>query len=278
MDDMAHYVADDELAVGPLSELGWEISTVSWSDPAVDWNEFELAVLRTTWDYQQRPDEFLRTLEVIDRSRASLENPLEVVKWNLDKRYLREIESCGVPIVPTIWDGIYDQRSFHRWVADLGADELIVKPNVSATAMHTYRLSEYDPELEGVFAGRPFMVQPFLQSIVGTGEYSVFYFGGKYSHTILKAPKADDFRVQEEHGGIISGVEPSEGLMAAANKAISAIGRSLLYSRVDLVLDATGQFVLMELELIEPALYLRMDDGAPARFATAIDKWMSPGR
>ena len=122
------------------------------------------------------------------------------------------------------------------------------------------------------------MVQPFLQSIVGTGEYSVFYFGGKYSHTILKAPKADDFRVQEEHGGIISGVEPSEGLMAAANKAISAIGRSLLYSRVDLVLDATGQFVLMELELIEPALYLRMDDGAPARFATAIDKWMSPGR
>lgn len=278
MDDMAHYVADDDLAMGPLSELGWEVSTVSWSDPTADWDEFELAVLRTTWDYQQRPDEFLKTLDVIDHSRARLENPLEIVKWNLDKRYLREMEARGVPVVPTIWDGSYDTRSFYRWTADLCSDELIVKPTVSATAMHTYRITEYDPELEGVFTGRPFMVQPFLSSIVETGEYSVFYFGGEYSHTILKSPKTDDFRVQEEHGGIINGIEPSAEILGAADKAISAIGRKLLYARVDLVLDADGRFVLMELELIEPALYLRMDPGAPARFAAAIDKWMATGR
>jgi len=276
MDDMAHYVADDELAVGPLSKLGWEVSTVSWSDPSADWNEYDLVVLRTTWDYQQRPGEFLQILDVIDRSRARLENPLGIVKWNLEKRYLREMGSNGVPIVPTIWDGQYDERSFYRWTADLGSEELIVKPTVSATAMHTYRLSEYDPELEGVFAGRPFMVQPFLPSIIQTGEYSVFYFGGEYSHTILKSPKADDFRVQEEHGGIINGIKPSLELLGAANKAIWAIGRKLLYARVDLVRDADEKFVLMELELIEPALYLRMDAGAPARFAAAIDKWMSP--
>jgi hypothetical protein len=188
------------------------------------------------------------------------------------------MEARGVPVVPTIWDGSYDTRSFYRWTADLCSDELIVKPTVSATAMHTYRITEYDPELEGVFTGRPFMVQPFLSSIVETGEYSVFYFGGEYSHTILKSPKADDFRVQEEHGGIINGIEPSAEILGAADKAISAIGRKLLYARVDLVLDADGRFVLMELELIEPALYLRMDPGAPARFAATIDKWMATGR
>ncbi len=278
MDDMANYVADDELAIEPLRELGWEVSTVSWSDRAADWNEYDLAVLRTTWDYQERPDEFLQTLKVIDHSRARLENPLDIVKWNLDKRYLREMETNGVPIVPTIWDVDYDERSFYRWKADLGSEELIVKPTVSATAMHTYRLAEYDTELKVVFAGCPFMVQPFLPSIVQTGEYSVFYFSGDYSHTILKSPKPDDFRVQEEHGGTIIGVEPSSELLAAANRAMWAIGRRLLYARVDLVLDPEEKFVLMELELIEPALYLRMDVGAPARFAAAVDKWMSRGQ
>ncbi|HQX55370.1 MAG TPA: hypothetical protein PLP07_05540 [Pyrinomonadaceae bacterium] len=274
MDDIAHYVADDELAIEPLSDRGWEVSTLSWSDRAVNWDEFEIAIIRTTWDYQQRPGEFLQVLDAIDRSSAQLQNPLDIVKWNLDKRYLREMEERGVAIVPTIWDGIYDQRSLYRWMADLGSEELIIKPTVSATAMHTYRLTEYDPELTEVFVGRPFMVQPFVTSIVERGEYSVFYFGGEYSHAILKAPKADDFRVQEEHGGIITAVDPGADLISSAKKAISAIDCKLLYARVDLVQDANGKFILMEIELIEPALYLRMDAGAPARFAAAIDDWM----
>ena len=223
MDDIAHYVADDELAIEPLSDRGWEVSTLSWSDRAVNWDEFEIAIIRMTWDYQQRPGEFLQVLDAIDRSSAQLQNPLDIVKWNLDKRYLREMEERGVAIVPTIWDGIYDQRSLYRWMADLGSEELIIKPTVSATAMHTYRLTEYDPELTEVFVGRPFMVQPFVTSIVERGEYSVFYFGGEYSHAILKAPKADDFRVREDHGGIITAVDPGAELISSAKKTISAI-------------------------------------------------------
>jgi hypothetical protein len=275
MDDMAHYVSDDELAILPLNDLGWDVTTLSWSEPQANWDDFDIAVIRTTWDYQKRPQEFLDVLARIEASSARLENSIDIVKWNLDKRYLREVEERGSPIVPTIWDAAYDQRSFYRWMADLGADELIIKPTISATAEHTYRLSEFDEELTAVFAERAFMVQPFLNSVLDEGEYSLFYFNGEYSHTILKAPKPADFRVQEEHGGIITAVEPTDELLAAGQKAFDLIGSALLYARVDLVRDVGGRFVVMELELIEPALYLRMDEDSPARFAAAIDRRMN---
>ncbi len=275
MDDMGHYVADDDLAIAPLDDLGWEVSTISWRDTDVDWNEFAIVVIRTPWDYQRSPNEFLTVLERIDSSNARLENPLDVVKWNLDKRYLIDLESRGLQIVPTIWDGVYDQRVFYRWMADLGCDELIIKPTVSATAEHTYRLMEFDASLVDVFADRSFMVQPFLESIVTEGEYSLFYFNGEYSHTILKSPKAEDFRVQEEHGGLITAFEPDQKLRDAGRRAFEMIKPSPLYARVDLVRDDESEFALIELELIEPALYLRMDPEAPARFARAIDVLMS---
>ncbi len=273
MDSLDGYVSDDELAITPLNDLGWEVSTVSWHDQTVDWNIFDIVVIRTTWDYQRMPDAFIEALEKIELSTARLENSIDIVKWNLDKRYLRELEMKGVRVVRTIWDGVYDLRSFYRWTADLGNDELIVKPTVSATATHTYRLSEFDADLLEVFAERSFMVQPFLNSIVTEGEYSLFYFGGEYSHAIVKSPKIEDFRVQEEHGGIITAFEPDEKLRRAADEVLAMIDLLPLYARVDLVRDADDEFALMEIELIEPALYLRMDAHAPQRFATAIDAW-----
>jgi len=272
MDSLDGYVSDDELAIGPLGDLGWDVRTVSWRNAAVNWNDFEIVVIRTTWDYQHDPALFLDVLEKIESSSARLENSLDVVKWNLDKRYLRELATKGVRIVPTIWDGVYDRSSFDRWRGQLGTDELIIKPTVSATAEHTYRFRDFEPELTGVFRERPFMVQPFLRSIVDEGEYSLFYLGGGYSHTILKTPKTSDFRVQEEHGGIISAARPSQELLDVGRRIFDMIIPEPLYARVDLVRDAAGSFALMELELIEPALYLRMDAGSPTRFAAAIDR------
>jgi len=271
MDSLDGYVADDEFAIAPLAQLGWEVSTVSWRDTTVDWNDFEIVVIRTPWDYQRSPDKFLVALQEIDSSSAHLENSLDVIKWNLDKRYLREIEANGLRIVPTIWDAVYEPRSFDDWLDTFATEELIVKPTVSATAEHTYRLREFDPSLVGVFARRSFMVQPFMENIVAEGEYSLFYFGGEYSHAILKSPKAADFRVQEEHGGLITAVEPTRKLRDAGRTAFEMITPAPLYARVDLVRDADDEFALMELELIEPALYLRMDAEAPARFAKAIN-------
>lgn len=270
MDDIGSYVADDELAVVPLARLGFEVDTLSWRDETVDWNDYEAVVIRTPWDYQRAPDEFLNVLETIDGSSARLENSLDIVRWNLDKRYLIDMEQRGCRIVPTIWDAAYSVEEFDRWLERFGVDELIIKPTVSATAEHTYRLTAYEPALESVFTNRSFMVQPFMPNIINEGEYSLFFFNGEYSHTINKSPKTADFRVQEEHGGIITEVEPDEKLRVAAQNALDKIGEPLLYARVDLVRDEDNEFALMELELIEPALYLRMSDGAPQRFAAAI--------
>lgn len=271
MDDLGNYVSDDELAVEPLRQLDWQVTTLSWRQRERDWNDFEAVIIRTPWDYQSSPREFLRVLEQIDGSSARLENPLHIVRWNLDKSYLRDMEARGCRIVPTLWPAGYSESEFDRWLAHFACDELIIKPTVSATAEHTYRLAKYDPSLAAIFARRSFMVQPFMPNIVTEGEFSLFYFNGEYSHTINKRPKLLDFRVQEEHGGIITAVEPDGQLMKTAQDAMAKIGRSLLYARVDFVRGLSGDFALMELELIEPSLYLRMNEKAPTRFARAVD-------
>lgn len=276
MDDLGHYVADDELAVPPLGELGWDVQTISWRDKTVDWNDFEIVVIRTPWDYQREPDAFLEVLGKIDASRARLENDKSIVEWNLNKTYLRDLENKGVNIVPTIWKekGI-TQTDVQDWLAHFDTPEVVIKPTVSATAEFTYRLSGFDPELTDIFVNREYIVQPFMPNIVSEGEFSLFYFDGEYSHTILKTPKPRDFRVQEEHGGIITAVAPSAKLLETAREVFEFISPVPLYARVDFVRDARDNFAVMELELIEPALYFRMDDGSPARFAKALDRRMN---
>lgn len=275
MDSLENYVSDDELAIPFLNELGWQVETISWRNKTVDWNDFEAVIIRTPWDYQKFPNEFLEVLRRIDKSKARLENPLKIVEWNLSKEYLRELEQNGIKIVPTIWDEkTVDEKSFQKWQTHFKTDEIIIKPIISATAEFTYRLKKFSPELTEIFKNKPFMSQPFMPKIVTEGEFSLFYFGGNYSHTILKTPKAKDFRVQEEHGGIITAVAPSKKLLGTAQKVFDFIKPLPLYARVDFVRDASDNFCLMELELIEPALYLRMDKNAPDFFAKTIDKWL----
>lgn len=279
MDSLENYVSDDELAIPFLNELGWQVETISWRDSTVVWNDFEAVIIRTPWDYQKSPDEFLEVLRKIDASKARLENPLKIVEWNLSKQYLRELEANGIKIVPTIWDEkTVDETSFNRWRSHFQTDEIIIKPIISATAEFTFRLKNFTHKLTETFVNKPFMVQPFVPKIVTEGEFSLFYFGGIYSHTILKTPKAKDFRVQEEHGGIITQVAPSEQLLQSAQKVFAQISDELLYARIDFVRDENDNFCLMELELIEPALYLRMDKDAPERFAKAINNWMKKAK
>ncbi len=171
MDSLDGYVADDDLAIGPLAELGWEVETLSWRTRSVDWDIFEAVVIRTTWDYQRDPDAFLNVLRRIEASDARLENSLEIVRWTWTNRmFATRID--GVNIMPSLWERSYDTASFGGWLDELGCEEVIIKPTVSATAEHTYRLQEFDPRLTATFAERPFVVQPFLPSIVTEGEYS----------------------------------------------------------------------------------------------------------
>jgi hypothetical protein len=290
MDNPDGFTIDDELAYEPLRNKGWHVETVSWR-ANVDWDYYNLVIIRSPWDYQNAPDDFIKVLTKINSSNAALQNPLSLVRWNLDKRYLRDLEHRGIPIVPTLWGtNVHDFTEMDFWFNRLGAQELIVKPVISANADHTYRLPVDAPEslkttLRNVFYDRPFMVQPFVPSVIEEGEFSLFYFSGDFSHAILKTPKADDFRVQEEHGGFIRGVQPSPELRRQADAAMLVLPAAPLYARVDFVrLPKEGNnehYVVMEFELIEPALYLRMDEGAAERFACAVneldtfDVWMS---
>jgi glutathione synthase/RimK-type ligase-like ATP-grasp enzyme len=277
------FVCDDDLAHRPLMDRGWMVTNVSWRSDT-DWSQFDLVVIRSTWDYQNEPQRFLEVLRQIEESGTRLENPLGLVRWNLRKTYLFELEQRGAPVVPAVWYPRLDDAALHDLFDRFDTPEIVLKPEVGANADHAYRLSRScatrrREELVSSFRQRPFLAQPFLPAITEEGEFSLFYFLGELSHCILKTPKPGDFRVQEEHGGIIQPAPPEPQLLEASGRVMAAIPTSEppLYARTDLVRDPRGDFRVMEVELIEPALYFRMDSGAAARFAEAIERlWSRP--
>ncbi|MEJ8568007.1 ATP-grasp domain-containing protein [Elongatibacter sediminis] len=279
LDQSGDFVIDDDLALAPLADLGWIPEVVSWRQDRTPWEEFAAVIIRSTWDYWDDVEAFLATLAAIDRA-TRLANPLGLVRWNLAKTYLRELERAGVPIVPTLWlDGVTEQTPA-ECRARLGSDEIVIKPVVGANGEDAFRLSGplSDATLQQVaarFPGRPAMAQPFVRGVIDEGEYSLFHFSGEFSHAIVKRPADGEFRTQEERGAEIQSVVPEPALANAARRALDTLDPAPLYARTDLVRDADGSFCVMELELIEPSLYLRTDPNAPGRFAEAIDHWLT---
>lgn len=281
MDSLDGFYAYDGLLVAPLKAQGWQTEFVSWRSVDIDWSRYDVVLIRSTWDYQDDVAAFLRCLATIEASGARLVNPLSLVEWNVSKHYLRDIEKQGVGIVPTLWFDSFQLakiRSAYQW---FDCDELIIKPTVSANADHTYRLT---PEalvaqsemLTEVFKQREYMVQPFLSAVVDEGEVSLFYFAGHYSHAIRKRPKQGDFRVQEEHGGHIEAIEPSEAMLTSARHALASLPDEALYARIDLI-NYQAELVVMEVELIEPSLYFNMDSASPQRFVDAFVETLGRG-
>jgi hypothetical protein len=240
----------------------------------VDWQQYEVVVIRSTWDYQQDPQAFLACLEQIEQQNQ-LTNSVNTVRWNINKRYLRDLETSGVGIVPTIWCDQYQLAHSQSAYTQFDCDEIVIKPNISAGAENTFRLTPSELAkkrdlLEQRFAGREHMIQPFLKDILTIGEFSLFYFNNQYSHTIVKRPKTGDFRVQEEHGGILKLVQPQPELLRAAEQCLESLPDLTLYARLDFV-QYRGRFLVAEAELIEPSLYFNMDETAADRFAQAFD-------
>jgi len=279
MDSLEEFECYDNLLDAPLAQLDWETETISWRDKNVDWDQFEVVIIRSPWDYQQHPTEFMEVLKTIEASKSRLENNFELVKWNFNKSYLMELETNGIEIVPTMWKRSWQSNEIECYFEYYRTDQIILKPVISANADNTYWLKKADFQqqleaMEASFSSIDYMVQPFMEAITNEGEFSLFYFGGEYSHCILKTPEKDDFRVQEEHGSSLKLVKPEENLLAHANKVQQQLKPEPLYSRIDLVRTETG-FALMEVELIEPSLYFNMDPASPLRFALAFDKWMT---
>ena len=272
--DPTGFVMDDDLAIAPLAKRGWTVDTLPWDRAGVDWRSYDLVVLRSTWDYQHHAERFLATLATIEAGGTRLENSLAIVRWNMQKTYLHDLDVQGVPVVPTVWRDRLGAGELVPLFESLQTDQAVIKPVMSGNAQGAWRLDRrraklHAAEIEAFYARRALMLQPFERGILAEGEFSLIYFNGALSHSILKVPKRGDFRVQEEHGADILAVTAEPALRAAGEAAMKAIGQRLLYARADLVRHGE-EFRVMELELVEPAIYLRMDPGAPDRFADAI--------
>ena len=276
MDSLDGFFSYDYLVRDILQQRGVHVDEVSWRDPNADWDAYDLVVIRSPWDYQQSCSQFLDVLARIDASRANLQNPLTVVRWNVEKTYLRDLQDSGVTIVPTAWLQSPKVADLTNLFQQLKADQVVVKPFIGAGATDTFWLNsdsslELLQSIETLYQGRLALAQPFIESVLSYGEISLTFFGGTYSHTVLKTPKSGDFRVQEEHGGIIQRIDPAPDVVSFARRSLAAVQSDLLYARVDLVFLENQQPAIMELELIEPSLYLTYDDKSPQRFADAIE-------
>jgi glutathione synthase/RimK-type ligase-like ATP-grasp enzyme len=271
---LGNILADDGLLQAALGRRGFSSVRVDWADPDVDWSRFRCAVFRTTWDYFDRLAEFTPWLSRAE-VRTVLCNPAPTVRWNMDKHYLADLEARGVPVVPSR----FVERGTTATVADLLAEtgwaEAVVKPCVSGAARHTYRVNRttaagLDSVVRQLLAAESLILQPFQEDIVRGGEDTLMVFGGKYSHAVRKVAKPGDFRVQDDHGGTVHEYRPTAEQIVLAERAAAACHPVPAYGRVDMVRDNDGRLAVMELELIEPELWLRFHPPAAETFADAL--------
>ena len=228
---------DDAGLASALRDTGVDARPVVWSDASVDWRAFDAVIVRSCWDYHLRPDAFA---EWIDALPVPLFNPPRVIRWNMHKSYLLDLASKGIRIPRT----------------EIARD-VIVKPAISASAHNTHLMRG------------EVIVQEFVEEIVSDGEWSIVFFDRRFSHAVKKVPKQGDFRVQEELGGSVLTLAPPAHVVAEAARIISEVEGELLYARVDVV-DRSKGVTLMELELVEPVLFLKSAPDLTRRFAEAI--------
>ncbi len=232
---------------------GADIDDISWDDPSADWSAYDGIIIGTTWDYQDRIDEFFERLEEISRH-APLFNPLSMARWNSRKNYLKDFEKWGVLTIPTLWLEPGDEIDLSDIYEKLDTDQLVFKRQIGANSEGQFRINKSAPgplpEISNAM-----MVQPFLKSIETHGEYSLIFIDGDFSHGLIKHPARGDYRVQMSYGGSESVYHPEPEIIETARHVLEPLGEMPLYARIDMVRNNAGALCLMELELIEPFLY-----------------------
>lgn len=267
---------DDRLLLRALADLGVDAEPAVWDSPVVRWEEFQGVLVRSCWDYHLRLDEFLRWIARIE---GVLWNPAPLLRWNSHKSYLRDLAGRGVSIVPTRWLERGRSVRLSEVLQQEGWAEAVVKPAVSASAVGAWSTTltgaaADQPRLEQLLRAGDVLVQAFMPEVRDSGEWSLLFFGGRFSHAVLKRPATGDYRVQWEFGGSAEAHAPSRELIADAERVLTAVPGTPIYARVDGVARG-GRLVLMELELIEPHLFLGWSAGAADRLATAVREALS---
>lgn len=291
-------ILEDNLVCEALEKRGLPASRHAWCDPEVDWSKVSCAVFRTTWDYFDRWPAFSAWLDVA-ASRTTLLNAPEILRWNLDKHYLRDLQAEGVDIVPTTYVMKDSSLPLLEVLGQNGWNDVVIKPAIAGAAIDTYRVTwsgdvarfspanaiHVDSESlwRALLAKQDMLVQPFLREVIDFGEISLIWIDGEVTHGVRKKAKKDDFRVQDDHGGTVRPIEllpewvqTAQGIMAKCIHHCDKRGwESPLYARIDLMRDDHGRWLVSELEMVEPELWFRFCTGAADVLAHAIQKRMS---
>jgi hypothetical protein len=268
---------DDRLLRTALEERGLTAEPAVWTDLEVHWSSYDLTVIRSTWDYHRQADRYLAWAERVARE-SRLWNPLEVVRWNSHKSYLEELGRRGLPVLPSVTGrqgeslaSVLEQRGWRR---------AVVKPAVSADADGTYVVSleqarAFEPQYQAAVAAGQQLVQPYVEEIESGGEHSLLFYDGQYSHSVRRPP---GLIARNPNSPPATVLEPTATERAIADRAVAGIAPVPLYARVDLVVRREGPPALMELELIEPSLYLAYHSEAPARLAEGVLRRLGASR
>lgn len=272
-------VNEDMAILKAMESAGLRTTRTYWDNPDFDWGSARYLLFRSTWDYFDRFDEFSTWLEKVSRQ-SRLINPAQLIYWNIDKFYLRDISDLGVRIPPTLFVEKGTHTRLAGLTSDLGWEEYVIKPAISGAARHTYRfLAEDMPQYEEVFseliAGERMLIQQFQHHILTKGEVAFMVFGGRYSHAVQKIARKGDFRVQDNFGGTVHHYNASKNEIEFVEKTISSCPLMPVYARVDALWDNNGDLCLGELEIIEPELWFRMDTEAAVRFTEAVKNYIS---
>ncbi|MEL7123775.1 MAG: hypothetical protein AAFO07_30320 [Bacteroidota bacterium] len=255
-----------------IEEKGKKGDIKSWENQSVDWSACKLCIIRSPWDYFTKIDAFTTWLEHI-KGQTMIWNPVDIISWNINKKYLLELSQKGISVVPTLFVEKGDNRKLEKLLSNDFTETFIIKPAVSASAFQTKKFSRVDPiankHLSELVTMRDVLLQPFIPEILEVGENSLIFFFGQFSHAIKKSPKTGDFRIQSEFGGTITKHIPSEEEMELAKATLKALPTAVAYARVDIVTTKNGP-LLMELELIEPQLFLDFVPEGREKFAQII--------
>ena len=265
---------EDALLTAALARNGLRATRVAWDDPMVAWAGFRAVILRTPWNYADHFPAFEAWLEDVAAA-SRLMNPLSLVRWNVDKHYLGALAAGGLGVVPTLWFERGQTLDLERISAFTDHPHVVIKPTVSAGARLTFRLSTADlgrekPRFDALLQQEGLMVQPSQDRVLSDGELTFVVIDGRFSHAVRKIPKAGDFRVQDDLGGRVVAHVATTHERQFAERAVALSPQRPLYARVDAVTGNDGQLRLMELELIEPELFLRFEPQSAEDLASAI--------
>ncbi|WP_447759909.1 ATP-grasp domain-containing protein [Sphingopyxis panaciterrae] len=251
-----------------LTAAGLLVEQRVWTDPG-DLADYDLVLALFSWGYQRDVAAWYALLDRLEAEGLPVANPVAVLRWNSDKAYLAELGAAGVAVVPTVEVAALDEAGLAAARAELGAEEVVVKPAISAGADGTHRLAPGTP-IPADALGQRRLVQPLMQGILTGGEYSLFFFGGQFSHAIVKRPASGDFRVQEQFGGREESWEANDEAQGLAAAVLAAAPAPPVYARVDMVGDAAGKLHIIEVEMIEPSLFLHHAPDKGAAFGKAV--------